>query len=155
MPMLGNFEELALALGQVEARLPEEIHRSLSEIGEVVERIAKAKIGTYQPFETSPQGQGFWEWIPLTEGTMADRVAQGFPANEPLERTGELRDSIEHEVEGSEMLTVGSDDPIARYQEIGTASVPPRPFIGPSMAESMDRNLETIADGIGRAFGAR
>lgn len=155
MPMLGNFDELALALGLVEARLPEEIHRSLSEIGEVVEAIAKGKIGTYQPFESSPKGQGFWEWMPLTEDTMADRVAQGYPANEPLKRSGELQDRIEHEVEGHEMLTVGSDDPIALYQELGTASIPPRPFIGPSMAESMDRNLETIADGIGRAFGAR
>ena len=35
---------------------------------------------------------------PLAESTQAERVVQGYPANEPLLRTGELRDSIEHKL---------------------------------------------------------
>lgn len=85
---------------------------------------ARNLIGTPQP-----------EWAPLKEATMADRVRRGFPANKPLLRTGELRDSIEWSGPAweSETTCVGyvfSNDPIAVYQELGTVSIPPRPFIG-------------------------
>jgi|SRR5579859_3228208 len=154
MPALGNFEDFALALGQVEARLPEEIHRSLSEIGEVVETIAKQKIGEYQAAASSPQGTGWGAWPQLAEATQADRVAQGYTPNDPLKRSGEAQQSIEYRVDG-ETVAVGSDDPNLLYAELGTVTEPPRPSVGPAMGESMGRNLETIADGIGRAFGGR
>lgn len=85
---------------------------------------ARNLIGTPQP-----------EWAPLKEATQADRVRQGFPANKPLLRTGELRDSIEWAAPAWENQTtcvgyVFSNDPIAVYQELGTVSIPPRPFIG-------------------------
>ncbi len=85
---------------------------------------ARNLIGTPQP-----------EWPALKEATMADRVRQGFPANEPLLRTGELRNSIQWAAPAWEDQTtcvgyVFSNSEVARYMEMGTVNIPPRPFIG-------------------------
>jgi hypothetical protein len=49
-------------------------------------------------------------------------------------RTGEMRDSIEHHVETEgpwhAIGLVGTDNPIAKYQELGTRTIPPRSFLG-------------------------
>lgn len=45
-------------------------------------------------------GKQHEEWPPLTPGTIADRVHHGFAPNQPLLRTGEMRDSIEWTVQG-------------------------------------------------------
>jgi phage gpG-like protein len=83
---------------------------------------AKEKFGTYQH-----------EWAQLAEATQIDRGLKGFPINEPLLRTGELRDSIKFTVENGRAI-VGSTSDIMVYQELGTAStgwsnkgIPPRP----------------------------
>jgi hypothetical protein len=55
---------------------------------------------------------------------MAERVRNGFAANEPLPRTGQLRDSIEWTAQGNEGF-VGSNLDIAVYQELGTSRIPP------------------------------
>ena len=88
----------------------------------IVEKEAKHVIGTYE-----------YNWPPLAEATKADRVSKGFPEDEPLLRTGEMRDSIEHrvELEGMGFVgLVGTDNEIAKYQELGTSKIPPRSFLG-------------------------
>jgi hypothetical protein len=88
----------------------------------MVEKEAKRVIGGYD-----------YGWTPLAEATKEDRAAHGFPADEPLLRTGEMRDSIEHNVgrEGSQVVgLVGTNHPIAKYQELGTSHIPPRSFLG-------------------------
>jgi phage gpG-like protein len=54
---------------------------------------------------------------------------QGIFADEPLLRTGELRESIEKHVERHEAV-VGSDSKVAVAQELGTTTIPPRSFLG-------------------------
>lgn len=51
----------------------------------------------------------------------------------PWLRTGELRDSISHRSDGS-ALVVGSVSQVAVDQELGTRSIPPRPFLSPTAA---------------------
>lgn len=99
----------------------------------VIEKSAKEKIGHYQG-ESGP----FPEWAPLADATEDEKARLGYPLGAPLERTGELRDSIEHEVVGLEAV-VGSKDPVAEWQEFGTDRIPPRPFIGPAAFESKDK----------------
>ncbi|MDT7950380.1 MAG: hypothetical protein RQ966_02650 [Acetobacteraceae bacterium] len=64
----------------------------------------------------------------------------------PWARTGALRDSIGATVDGLE-AAVGSNDPAAAPQEMGTARIPPRPFLAPAAASAG----EEIARAIGSA----
>jgi HK97 gp10 family phage protein len=85
----------------------------------LVRRKARGMIGTPQPF-----------WPALKPETIA-RKAHG---NTPLLETGEMRNSIEisePQWEGPNTVVgyVYSNSPIARYQELGTPSIPPRPFL--------------------------
>lgn len=97
---------------------------------ELVQKTAKSYLGHYD----HPGG-----WAQLAEATQADRVRQGFPANEPLLRTGDLRDSIAIDAphrNGREVFGyVFSNNPIAKFQELGTVSIPPRPFLSTAAME--------------------
>lgn len=71
----------------------------------------------------------------------AGKIELGFsPGDNPLLRTGHLRGSIQSEVRGRSAI-IGSDDPVARWQEFGThgsakhVAIPPRSFIGRALAE--------------------
>lgn len=93
-------------------------HKALEEAAKIVEEEAKRVIGTYD-----------YGWTPLAASTKADRVHKGFPADEPLLRTGAMRDSIEHKVISSREAAIGSNNDIAVYQELGTSKIPPRSFL--------------------------
>lgn len=99
----------------------------------VIEKDAKDKIGHYQG-EAGP----FPEWKPLADSTEDEKARLGYPSDAPLLREGDLRDSIKHEVEGLEAV-IGSQSPIAGYQEFGTDHIPPRPFIGPAAFENKEK----------------
>ena len=107
------------------------ITASLFRIGAEVEAIAKAKIGEYQPAIG-----GFPAWEKLAPATVEQKEWLGYaPPDNPLLRTGTLRDSITFEA-ADLMLVVGSRDPVAKWQEFGTKNgIPPRPFIHPAMYE--------------------
>lgn len=92
----------------------------------IIERDAKKRIGRYQP-AVGP----FQDWAELADSTQEERARLGYPTNEPLLRDGTLRASIQREVQGTEAV-VGSKSDIAAYQEFGTRTIPPRPFIGPA-----------------------
>jgi phage gpG-like protein len=66
----------------------------------------------------------------------------------PWQRTGALRDSIAASVE-ADAVVVGSTSIVAVAQELGTAILPPRPFLAPGA-----RDGEAIADSFGAAFAA-
>ena len=101
----------------------------------VVEKAAKDKIGEYQP-AAGP----FATWAPLADSTKAQRRSLGFPEDEPLLRTGALRDSIEHQVDArGGQAEIGSDSDIAVYQEMGTNKIPPRSFLGSAAVESIPK----------------
>lgn len=113
-----------ITLGEAASRLMQAsgltslvIHESVERGCEIIEEEARRVIGTYD-----------YGWPQLKPATQAQRVRLGFPANEPLLRTGELRDSISHAVEG-DVGYVFSTSRIAVYQELGTAHIPPRSFL--------------------------
>jgi phage gpG-like protein len=88
----------------------------------IVARKARGMIGHEQPY-----------WQGLAAATIADKIRMGFPAPAPLLRTGDLKRSIKVDApyhNGNETWGfVYSDSPYAKYQELGTSSIPPRPFI--------------------------
>lgn len=111
----------------------------------LVQKTAKSYIGHYD----HPGG-----WAQLAQATQEDRVRRGFAANEPLLRTGDLRDSIQVDAphrNGAEVFGyVFSNSAIARYQELGTVSIPPRPFLSTAAME-MTPQVHAI---LARAFFA-
>ena len=138
----GSLASLAVHVAGAALALEAAGHHGLEKCAQLIEKTAKDEIGEYQP-QVGP----FPEWSPLADATVADRVAKGYAADEPLLRTGELRDSIKHEVHGLEAM-VGSTSNIAAYQEFGTAKIPPRPFIGPAAfrnAEKIKRIVGAVA----------
>ena len=123
------------------AEVEHETHHALQRAAMIVEAEAKREIGTYQG-----QAGPFAAWAELTEATKADRVAKGFTENDPLLRTGDMRDTIGHRVAGHEAV-VGSDSDIAVYQELGTSHIPPRSFLGGAAF----RKAEEVAQTLGHA----
>jgi HK97 gp10 family phage protein len=106
----------------------------------MIEKEAKAAIGTYR-----------YDWEPLKPETVA-RKARG---DTPLLETGELRDSIEHVVmrEGKEVVGyVGTNDPIAKYHEFGTRTIPPRPFLSAAAMRQEDKIHAMIVRTIAATF---
>lgn len=87
--------------------------RGLEKAAVIIETEAKRVIGTYD-----------YGWAPLKAETIA-RKANG---DTPLLETGEMRDSIEHTVQGRK-AEIGSNSDIAVYQELGTAKIPARSFL--------------------------
>jgi hypothetical protein len=69
----------------------------------------------------------------------------------PWRRTGALADSIGVTADGDEAV-VGSTSDIALYQELGTASVPPRPFFSVIAAEHAEAAAEAIGAAISKAI---
>lgn len=121
--------------------IAESAHKGLEKAAKLIEKDAKRQIGHYQP-SVGP----FQDWAPLAESTEEEKARLGYPLDAPLLREGQLRDSIEHEVSGLEAV-VGSKSDIAAYQEFGTRTIPPRPFIGPAAF----KNKKAIQEILGKA----
>lgn len=145
MKTFNSFEGMAAHFLFTQAAVVIELHTAVDKIGAAIEKTAKAKLGTYQP-EVSE----FAGWVELTESTKQDRLAKGFTENDPLLRSGELRNSISRQTHGL-TTTVGSTSDIAVYQELGTSKIPPRSFIGPSLYQN-DKLIKKVV-GIAAARG--
>lgn len=122
------------------------ISKGLEVACKAVEKTAKSEFGHYQP-EVGPHPA----WPDLADSTVEDRIRKGFTPDDPLLRTGELRDSIKHEVKGLHGV-VGSESDIMVYQEFGTLGsdgkgIPARPVLGPAAY----RNKEKIKAIMGTA----
>jgi len=124
---LGAFAEhlatLAVAVGP-------RMHAGLDRAAAAVEARAKAEIGTYQP-AVGP----YPEWAELAESTQAERERLGFTPNDPLLRTGGLRDSIGRTV-GTDQAVIGSTSETMVFHEVGTERMPPRPVLAPALIAS-------------------
>ena len=102
-------------------------------------------------------GEEIREWADLAPSTVEEKQRLGYTgqvsATDPLLRTGQLRNSISSGVEGHK-LVLGSDDPVAPYQEFGTSRIPPRPFIGATMFREGGEAAELVANHVlGAAVG--
>lgn len=80
----------------------------------LIQNEAKRVIGTYE-----------YGWPRLKPETVARKAG-----DTPLLETGAMRDSIEHQVDANgEEAYVGSNDPKAVWQELGTRTIPARSFL--------------------------
>jgi HK97 gp10 family phage protein len=118
-----SLAEAALHFKHLAHDWPKAEQAALSVAAQIVAAKAKSYIGTYHARPKWPQ---------LTEATQEQRSKQGYAPNEPLLRTGALRDSIEWKVVSNHEAHVGSNNQIAVFQELGTSKIPPRPFLGPA-----------------------
>ncbi|MEI9744660.1 phage virion morphogenesis protein [Enterobacter ludwigii] len=141
-----SLSDLAKAFTSVGPRIHTALEAGLEVVAKTIEEEAKEEIGVYQP-AVGP----FDAWAPLAESTKADRVRQGYSEDDPLLRSGELRDSISHRVMGLAAV-VGSTDDKAVWQEYGTDRIPPRPFIGPAYVKSFHKITEMVGFAVTRGF---
>lgn len=146
---MASFADVAARIASMAAAMKENQAEVLDEMATRIQDRAKAKIGHYQD-ESGP----FNAWSQLKKSTQQDRARHGYGADDPLLRTGDLRDSIKKAVYGS-FAVVGSDSMIAVYQELGTHGVgvgpdgyhvPPRPFLGPAAYESREWVGEVVTE---------
>lgn len=146
-------------LERAAAEQPEAEKRGLDDAGKVVEDAAKSYIGHPQhavgPFPAwAPLSEateyGFWH--PIAHMYIPGKVSDlGYPPNTPLLRDGDLRDSIKHAVVGR-AVHVGSDNPVALWQELGTPGahypIPPRSFLARAMFVEGRKAVAAIAEGV-------
>lgn len=132
--------EFSLHLAQLSISIEKVESDALEKCAKLIERDAKAQIGFYQA-AAGP----FPAWEQLADSTEAEKARKGYEPDAPLLREGDLRDSIEHEVQGKDAV-IGSKSDIAEYQEFGTANIPPRPFIGPAAFHNKE-NIQKILGG--------
>lgn len=112
-----------------------------------IEAEAKAEIGTYQRSNMGP----YEPWAELKDATKAERERLGFTPNDPLLRTGGLRDSISREVHGLE-AAVGSTSDVMVYQEMGTRTIPPRPVLGLAASRKTEDVLRIVGESVRIGF---
>jgi HK97 gp10 family phage protein len=130
---------------------------ALRKSGELIQKAAQHKIGEYQA-ASGP----FAAWEPLTESTVDDRKRRNYTPNDPLLRSGELQRSIVIEAGVNKVLIGVKSAPtedgkadigdIAVYQELGTATIPPRPFLGPALHENRKEAIELFKIALVEAF---
>ena len=130
----------AAFLGELAIEQKAANHHALEHAAQIVEREAKRVIGTYD-----------YGWPELSEYTKGDRESQGYEPDEPLLRTGEMRDSINHVVDEHNLVAhVGSDDMKAVWNELGTKHAPARSFL----AGAAHEKEHEVVDHIGRIVHA-
>ena len=144
--------ELAALLRGVRERIVPELEHVVTAVTVDAARRARAYIGQERP-----------EWPPLADITVADKTALGYVGHvsptDPLLRTGEMRDSIEGQVDGL-VGVIGSNDKKALWQEFGAhgtgrnraGELPPRPFIGLGMQHAAAESEGLMLDAAARAF---
>lgn len=125
------------------------IPHGLEKAAVIVEAEVKASIGHYQ--------EG---WAPLSQATLEGffhplagwikgKVEIGYaPPDNPLLRTGALREDYHHTVHGHEAV-VGSNSDIAVWQELGTPNamypIPARPVLAGAAKRKAKEAVETMA----------
>ncbi len=156
MPTM-TLAQFAAHFTRMAATAPRRERAALTGAGATLARLSRSYIGTYQGAVGS-----FPAWKPLSVNTLRGgvsptgyrykgKVEVGYsPGDNPLLRKGQLRGSIDSNVAGRSVI-IGSDDPVARWQELGTQGsaqhvpIPPRSFIGRAMAEGGREATHQIA----------
>ena len=137
-------------LGKIIEQGPKRKLAILEAVGQLIEDKAKKKIGVYQA-----QAGIYEAWAPLADSTIQDRIRKGFTPDDPLLRSGELRDSIHHGIweVTPDTVFIGSSSDIMIYQELGTITIPPRSVLAAAAFESKVDILRLIKSGAEAWFG--
>lgn len=139
MQQFDSFGKFGRHLARVAALGEQVTDHATDDAAKIVLRLTKAKFGHYQ----AASGE-FPGWEQLKPDTQAERARQGYTPNDPLLRSGALRDSFGYSREGSH-AAIGSDEMVAIWMEGGTETAPPRPSLGPAAFESRDLIAATTA----------
>ena len=132
MMSLGEF---AGAIGKMLRQVHPELEVGLAKTGEFTKTLAASYPGEYQD-----------GWAPLKESTIERKERGGWPVPSPLKRSGELAGSYELELLPDLAFVVGSADPVAKYQELGTSTIPPRPVTAIAMVHSLPYAEEVFGE---------
>lgn len=119
-----------------------ELNHELEKAAVKVEKTAKAKLGHYQEASGT-----FNAWAELADSTKAERVAQGYTPNDPLLRSGKLKESITHESNHLEAI-IGTNIDYAVDMETGSIKSPPRPFLAPALFENKEHIVELVGGAV-------
>ena len=144
-------------LDRVAARIPGALQREVKAMGTRMRDDAKAMLGHYQD-----------NWPQLAERTMKERTRFGFTPDDPLLRSGQLRDLIQFEAGANGQGFIGVKDGtitspngksaaatlVAATMEWGSADgrVPARPVYG-RLEHRFHTYFEPFADGFMRRIG--
>lgn len=165
MPDMLSLLDMAEIMDKAGLAVVKEIHAAMGEAVEIVQARAKADMGHYQedidPFE---------DWAYLQQSTVDEKERFGFaPPDNPLLRTGTLRDHIEAQVDdgfdrhtiigqvgvASEQIGDGTaQNPfrdigdVAMWQELGTEHIPPRSFLGGAAVQTEDKVVDLIGESV-------
>jgi hypothetical protein len=114
---------------------------ALKKAAKVLQEESQRVIGTYD-----------YGWPELAESTKADRLHKGYTENDPLLRSGEMRESIEiGPISGGALTTtieVGSNNDKAVWQELGTDRIPARSFLGLAAVKETPEIIEILGGSI-------
>ena len=119
---------------------------ALADLGDLIARLARIDFATIQHVALEAAASQL-------EAAVKQELSHlpGADHATPWLRTGELRDSIAH-IADEQSACVGSDDPAAVYQELGTRSDPPRPFLAPAAAAAAEDIAHAVAAAVARAI---
>lgn len=132
---------LALHIATAEVAMLASLEAGLEKCAVKIQKTAEDEIGHYQ------SGIGpFPAWADLAESTETQKAKMGYPADAPLEASGEMGRSFSHATHALEAV-IGSTDPKMFYHEFGTLKMPARPVLGPAVL----RNREYIRRVLGAA----
>lgn len=133
-----TLEQLSKMLEEASLRCEAELQLDLLKIGEMTKTMATEYIGHEMN-----------EWPALAASTVKEKEKLGYvnqvSATDPLLREGDMRDSIQVE-QADLVVAVGSADKVALYQEMGTKHMPPRPFLGLAMRNSILEALDLLGE---------
>lgn len=125
-----SFDALADEIDRRTVALPAAVREAAAAAGALAVEASKKMIGHYQPAVGDLPA-----WAPLTDATKADRTAKGFTPDDPLLRSGELRDAVEFKpaVDGVGIGVFGDSRlaTIARAMEYGYYNVRAGRFVAP------------------------
>jgi hypothetical protein len=111
---------------------------ALEPLAQAIQQNAQGRLGTYQAAQDS-----FPAWQSLATATQAERVRLGFTPDDPLLRSGALRDALVYSLDPdgkTAYIGIPSGDSTAAAAlaaELGTAHAPQRAFLGPAALEEM------------------
>lgn len=131
-----SMAEFAVHLGEMILVEAEAEHAALEKAAQLVEKTAKERIGTE-----------YEDWPELAASTLDEKARLGYSIPDPLLRTGDMRESIEHHTEIHE-AEVGSNEDKAVWHELGTSRMPARSFLASSARDKEDEIVEIVGGAV-------